>query len=204
MMKSILLACLALVLMVFAGCGTGPDAPSGLTVTSQSPITLTWTAVSGVKSYNVYRGTTSGGGSNKTRLNTSDITTTTYQDTTAVAGTTYYYQVTAVNSDGVSAASNEVSAVAQSSGNTFTVNGSASGSQIVLTWSAVSGAVTYNVWRGTTSATITNKIKIQSGITTTTFTDTGLSSGTYYYQVEAVNSSGIPFQVSTESSGLLI
>ena len=203
-MKSILLACLALVLMVFAGCGTGPDAPSGLTVTSQSPITLTWTAVSGVKSYNVYRGTTSGGLSNKTRLNTSDITTTTYQDTTAVAGTTYYYQVTAVNSDGVSAASNEVSAVAQSSGNTFTVNGSASGSQIVLTWSAVSGAVTYNVWRGTTSATITNKIKIQSGITTTTFTDTGLSSGTYYYQVEAVNSSGIPFQVSTESSGLLI
>jgi Immunoglobulin domain/Fibronectin type III domain len=58
-----------------------------------------------------------------------------------------------------------------------------------LSWTASSGASSYNVRRSTT-----NKgpyATIATGITTTGFTDTGLINGvTYYYVVQAVNSVG--------------
>jgi fibronectin type 3 domain-containing protein len=202
MIKTISLSVAALVLMVLSGCGTGPDTPTGLTVTSTSPITLSWTAVSGATSYNVYRGTASGF-SNKTRL-ASDITGTTYTDTSAVAGTTYYYQVTAVNSDGLSSASNEVNAVSQSgTSGSFVLGGQKNGSQIDLNWSNVANATKYNVYRGTTSSTVSGKTLLSAGtgITGLTFSDTKVTSGsTYYYQVEAINSNGTPFQDSNEAS----
>jgi fibronectin type 3 domain-containing protein len=193
----------ALLLNILIGCGGGPDAPTGLTVTSTSPITLSWNAVSGAKNYSVYRGTATGGISTKTRL-ASEITVTTYTDTTAAASTTYYYQVVAVNSDGVSGPSNEVNTVSQSqSGGSFTVVGFAANSQITLNWNAISGAVTYNVYRGTTSAAITNKTLVKTGLATPTFVDTAVSSGfTYYYQVTVVNSSGLESQTSSETTGL--
>jgi fibronectin type 3 domain-containing protein len=59
--------------------------------------------------YNVYRGTSSGGEST-TPLNPSQITTTSYTDTNVTHGTTYYYIVEAVDSAGNSSPSNEVSA----------------------------------------------------------------------------------------------
>ena len=201
MIKILSLTLVALVLMVLAGCGnTGPGAPTGLTVISTSPVTLSWTAVSGAKSYSVYRGTATGVISSKTRL-ASDITVTTYTDTSAEAGTIFYYQVVAVNSDGVSGASNEVNAISQSqTGGSFNVVGFVANSQITLSWNVVSSAVNYNVYRGTTSAAITNKTKIKTGLTTPTFIDTAVSSGvTYYYQVTAVNPSGVEFQNSSET-----
>jgi alpha-tubulin suppressor-like RCC1 family protein len=68
-------------------------APSNLTATAVSgSVALTWTAVTGAKSYNVYRSTTRVGPG--TLLgNTVSIN---YSDTSAVSGTTYYYYVTAV------------------------------------------------------------------------------------------------------------
>jgi cellulose 1,4-beta-cellobiosidase len=201
MVKTIVAAFMALALMIMAGCGTGPDAPQNLTVTSTSPITLTWTAVSGATSYNVYRGTVAGGGlSNKTIL-AQNVTATTYQDNATTSGTTYYYQVTAVNSDGASAASNEVNAVAQQSGNTFVLGGQKNGSQIDLTWSNFAGAVSYKVYRGTISSTVSGKTLIQSGITGLTFSDTGPTVGvTNFYQVQAINAAGTPIADSTEAS----
>ena len=59
-------------------------------------------------SYNVLRGTTSGGES-ATPIATG-ITALTYEDTTGVQGTKYFYTVTATNTAGTSAASNEASA----------------------------------------------------------------------------------------------
>jgi fibronectin type 3 domain-containing protein len=196
MKKTISFAAVAAMLIVFAGCGSsGPDAPTGLTVTGNAPITLSWNSVSGATSYNVYRGTISGGLATKTRV-ASNITTTTYTDMSAQVGTNYFYQVTAEDSDGVSDASNEVNATSQSqnggNSNPFMLIGSKSGSAIVLTWSNVSGASSYNVYRDTISAFITHKTKIASEIPTTTYTDTSVISGnTYFYQVTAVNASGI-------------
>jgi len=201
MIKVLSFSLVALVIMVLAGCGnSGPSAPTGLTVTSTSPITLSWTAVSGAKSYSVYRGTTTGGISSKTRL-AFDITVTTYIDASAIAGTVYYYQVVAVNTDGVSAGSNEIPA-SQSGGSSFTVVGNVVNSTIKLTWSTVSNASTYNVYRGTTPG-VPNKIQVGTPLTTTTFTDTTGSPGvTYYYQVTAVNSSGVVLQTSSETPAL--
>ena len=201
MLKKLTMIVVVFALMVFAGCGTGPDAPTGLTVTSTAPITLSWNGVTGITNYSVYRGTASGGLTAKTLL-AGNVAATTYVDTTATAGTTYYYQVTALDSSGESGGSNEVNAVAQSqSGSSFVLSGVNGGSQITLNWSDVSGAVSFNVYRSNVSAIITDKTKVASGILTTSFIDTTASSGsTYYYQVTAVNSSGIEFLVSNESA----
>ena len=87
--------------------GGAPAAPTGLTATpSSGQVALSWNPVAGATSYNVYRGTSSG----TETLFESGIISTTNTDATVTNGTTYYYEVTAVNANGESAKSNEVSA----------------------------------------------------------------------------------------------
>lgn len=65
----------------------------------------------------------------------------------------------------------------------------ASSSQINLSWTASSGATSYNVLRATTSGGPYSTVA--TGVTTTTYSDTGLTaSTTYYYVVQAVNGVG--------------
>jgi hypothetical protein len=60
--------------------------------------------------------------------------------------------------------------------------------QVVLRWTASSGATGYNVKRATVSG---GPYATVASVTTTSYTDTGLTGGkTYYYVVSAVNSSG--------------
>jgi fibronectin type 3 domain-containing protein len=61
--------------------------------------------------------------------------------------------------------------------------------EVMLTWTASSGATSYNVYRSTASG---SEELYQSGITTTSWTDTGLNPNNtrYYYQVQSVNSDG--------------
>jgi len=66
------------------------------TAATQHIADLTWTASADAVSYNVYRGTVSGGP--YTMINTSADSTTAYNDNTVVSGQTYYYVATAVNS----------------------------------------------------------------------------------------------------------
>ncbi|HET6328456.1 MAG TPA: fibronectin type III domain-containing protein [Planctomycetaceae bacterium] len=70
--------------------------PSGLTATAVAgSVNLSWAAPTGAVTYNVYRGTASGGET----LLTSGVATTSYIDSTGTAGTTYFYTVTAVNNN---------------------------------------------------------------------------------------------------------
>jgi hypothetical protein len=61
--------------------------------------------------------------------------------------------------------------------------------EVSLSWTASSGATGYTVKRATTSGgPYTN---VATGVTATSFTDTGLTNGTtYYYVVSAVNAAG--------------
>ncbi|GAA0136846.1 hypothetical protein YSY43_36870 [Paenibacillus sp. YSY-4.3] len=65
----------------------------------------------------------------------------------------------------------------------------AGNAQVSLTWNAVSGATSYTVKRATTSGgPYTN---VATGVTATSYTNTGLTNGTtYYYVVSASNNAG--------------
>ena len=65
----------------------------------------------------------------------------------------------------------------------------AGNAQVSLAWSASSGATSYNVKRSTTSGG--SYAAVATGITATSYVNTGLTNGTtYYYVVSAVNASG--------------
>jgi len=120
---------------------TIPAAPTGLKATpGNAQVALTWTGSAGATSYNVYRGTSSGGET----LLASGLTATSYTNTGLTNGTTYFYQVAAVNSGGTSGKSSEVSAkpaasstTAQLLGNPGFENGSASPAP----WTASAGII---------------------------------------------------------------
>ncbi len=62
--------------------------------------------------------------------------------------------------------------------------------QVTLSWTAGSGATSYNVYRGTATGA-ENSAAIATGITATTYVDSGLTNGTpYFYKVAAANASG--------------
>jgi chitin-binding protein len=80
------------------------------------------------------------------------------------------------------------------------VSGTAGNAQVVLTWTAVSGATSYNVKRSLTSGG--PYANVQTGVTATSFTNTGLTNGTpYYYVVTALNASG-ESAISTQAGPL--
>lgn len=78
-----------------------------VTVTGHSA-TLTWNASQGATSYNIYRGTASGGPYVKM---SSGIVNTTYTDVQLTHNQTLYYVTTAVNGSGESGYGNEAVAV---------------------------------------------------------------------------------------------
>ncbi len=136
------------------------------------------------------RATTSGG----PYTQVSAPTSTTSTDTSLTNGTTYYYVVSAVNSAGESPNSAQVSAkpttTAASAAPTAPANLSttAGNTQASLTWSASSGATSYNVKRSTSNGGPYTQV---GAPTSTSYTDSSLTNGTtYYYVVSAVNSIG--------------
>src|SRR6516165_2416296 len=164
-----------------------PAAPTNATATGgNGQVALSWSASSGATSYNVKRSTTSGG----PYATVASPTTTSYTDTGLTNGTTYYYVVTAVNTAGESSNSSQVSATPQPGIPAAPTNATATGGngQVALSWSASSGATSYNGKRSTTSG---GPYATVASPTTTSYTDTGLTNGTtYYYVVTAVNTAG--------------
>ncbi|MGO8671474.1 MAG: fibronectin type III domain-containing protein, partial [Capsulimonadaceae bacterium] len=180
--------------------GSAPATPTGVTASASSgQVVVSWTASSGATSYNVFESTTSGG--EGTTPYATGITATSYTNTGLTNGTTYYYTVDALNSYGSSAQSTQVSATPASgipaapTGLTAT----AGNAQIALSWTASSGATSYNVYRETATGA-ESTTAIATGVTTTSYTNTGLTNGTaYYYKVAALNASGSS-ALSTEAS----
>ncbi|HVY67441.1 MAG TPA: hypothetical protein VHA30_00895, partial [Patescibacteria group bacterium] len=97
--------------------------------------------------------------------------------------------------DNVCAASNAIGTLTVSSaaGATPPQNVSLDNSvcgKMTVTWSAVSGATSYNVYRNTTGSGPTAGDIIAAGVTGTSYVDTS-ASGVYYYWVSSVGPSGV-------------
>jgi len=169
-----------------------PAAPASLAaVAGNAQVSLTWAPVAGAASYNVYRGASAGG--EGTAPIATGITGASSVDTTVNNGTTYYYTVTAVNAGGVSGASNEASATPQvpAPAAPASLAAVAGNAQVSLTWAPVSGAASYNIYRGN-CASGESAAAIASGITSTSSVDKTVANGTSsYYTVKAVNAGGI-------------
>lgn len=165
---------------------------------SADKITLTWPQSLYAVSYTIQRGTSSGqyDDASFTVKQPDDSTAqVTYVDMNLPSGTSYYYLVTAVNDTGTKSAS-EISATTSGSSSNlglpgdFTVTSTANDNTVSLNWTQSARATTYSIYRGTVTNTY-NSIPIASGLTTLTYSDTGLTSGTeYFYLVKAINDDG--------------
>lgn len=131
-----------------------------------------------------------------------DASTTSYTDTTAPANTSVTYTVTAENgcaltSDGgasLSATNTDNGTPPTFAGLSSVTQASDGSCSLDLAWSAgtaVCGGVAYNIYRDTTSGfTPAAANRIASGVTSTSYTDSGLTGGTtYYYVVRAFDTS---------------
>jgi fibronectin type 3 domain-containing protein len=176
-----------------------PATPTGVTATarSSSTIEITWNKVSNADYYAVYRSDSEDGiyeGIGKYGYMDS-IYATTYTDGLSPPlsmNTTYYYKVSAYNLAGASEQSSAVSATTDANipGTPYNVAVEAlSAHSVLITWSGVSGAESYNIYRRAGSST--GDYAPAGSSTTTSYTDDELEgSTTYYYTVRAVNSAG--------------
>ncbi|WP_232422308.1 fibronectin type III domain-containing protein [Methylosarcina fibrata] len=167
-----------------------PTVPSGLTATaaSSSQINLSWTAStdssSGVRGYKVYRGTTQ----------IANVTTTSFSNTGLAANTNYQYSVAAYDRAGnTSSKSTSVSATTLSNSTDTTPPSTPDG----LTASAISSSTVNLSWTAATDNvgvkgyTVFRDGSQIASVTTTTFTNNGLSPATsYQYTVLAYDAAG--------------
>jgi fibronectin type 3 domain-containing protein len=110
-----------------------------------------------------------------------------WTDTTCQPGVFYEYHIEAYNVAGY----NDFAGVnATTLTNPPVVTPYAGNNLVTLQWPAVTGAVSYNVYRSTSSG---NEAIYQTGVIGTITTDSNVTNGTpYYYTVTAVNSNASP------------
>jgi fibronectin type 3 domain-containing protein len=173
-----------------------PAAPQNLstTVQSASSISLSWSAVTGAASYKVYRST----GDTGAYADIGTATDASYTDAGLTASTAYYYKVSAVDSEDLEGARSTSASATTNAAEPETPAPPAAPQDlsaeadlpgsISLSWSIVTGAAAYKVYRSSSSSGAYAVIDTVAGIT---YTDTGLTASTaYYYKVSAVNSTG--------------
>lgn len=144
--------------------------------TSKSEITIIWNAVDGATSYRIERRQS---GTEGYSTIVDSITSTTYVDSGLETGKRYYYRVYAKNQGGESYSPIVGVYTKFNAPSVQIVNGS----QLKLTWNSISMAESYTIKRRAYNETSYTDINT---VTTTSYTDTGLSSGTrYYYWIQA-------------------
>lgn len=173
---------------------TVPAVPAGLSVSSPSgtsattSLSISWNASTGATAYNLYRDTSSSG--TFSTVVGANLTSTSYNDTSLTPGTNYYYEVEAVNAAGSSGKSPAASSATGLSVPTGLSVGGITASSVSVSWNALVGASSYNLYRDTSSSG-SFSTAVGTNLTSTSSTVSGLSAGTtYYFEVEAVNATG--------------
>ena len=173
-------ALLALTALVISACDSTnlvisdspPAAPSNLeALVSESSVSLSWDAVSAADSYKIYRD----------GALLSSVSTESFSQSNLDDGT-YLYEVASVNDYGESADRASISVNASAPEAPTDLRASFSGSSVVLSWSAVSNASGYEIYRDG---------NLVASIDTHSFSQNNLADGTYLYEVASINDYGI-------------
>lgn len=170
-----------------------------VTVTNTSftgRVKLKWESIDSAIDYQIYRATEKTGSFKKIKSTTS----TSFIDTTGNPGKLYYYKVKAIsaNSDANSAFSAIKSGkYVNADGPTLCAKLNSDGAPY-LSWSAVSGATDYQIYR---SMTRTGEYRLISTHTACNYTNRSAPNGvTLYYKISAINSSGKVLETSNIAS----
>ncbi|MBR6798506.1 MAG: fibronectin type III domain-containing protein, partial [Firmicutes bacterium] len=183
-----------------------PDTPENFKAarSTSTSISLTWDAVEGAEGYRIYRASTENGTYGLLKeLEGGEISS--YKDEGIPTGDKYYYKITAYGTDG---GINVESSMSVSVYATVTpeVPGSfkatrSSHNSIKLTWTKVSGADGYYIYRYNSSKKIYSLYKRITSGNTTSYTNTGLITGTTYkYYIKAYSNGNNGTVSSLESS----
>lgn len=195
-----LTALITLSLLIVVGCkksdSSGGDSSVPQNVTaylSGTSVIVTWTEVEGADRYKVYRASSSDGEYSSLNLTYN----TSYTDNNPMSNN--YYKITAINEEGEESGFSAVAYCEYSSGGggggggTTTldpptnVNASVNGSSVSVSWSEVSAADYYKIYRASSSY---NTYSYLGQSYYTSYTDNNPLNGYNYYKVSSVNSDG--------------
>jgi fibronectin type 3 domain-containing protein len=194
-----------------AGCGqedtlesNPPDAPTEVRATVQwenISVQVIWAGAAGADRYMVYRSDAADG--EYTAISGEDgVAGMSFTDTSLpFSAATYYYKVAARNAAGTGTQSSSVSVTLAAPATPTGVSAwDLSSTSIGVSWSPVSGATRYYVYRSTSGDGEYSLID-PTASASVSYTDTGLSpNATYYYKVEAWNDIGTSPQSSSVSA----
>ncbi len=187
-----------------------PAAPTAVgTSVSGSTVSVSWTGSSGgtpATGYRVYRSATSGFVPSPSTL-VGSTATTAYSDTSVPVGTWYYVVVATDAAADASAPSAEASAVVLPPGAPTGVGTGVSGSTVTVSWTASSGgtpATGYNVYRSDTSGFVPGPSTLLGSTAATTYVDSSVAVGTWYYVVVATDAAADVSAPSAEASAAVV
>jgi subtilisin family serine protease len=152
-------------------------------------IRVSWDQVSRAQGYEVFRATTRNGAYTRVGTVTSGSTTN-FTNSGLITGTTYFYKVRAyrtVNDSRISSAYSDITSGRPLLAKVASPKVASVGfDRMKVSWSQVSGASGYEVYRATSRGGTYSKVGTVTRGTTLSFTNTGLTSGrTYFYKVRA-------------------
>ena len=170
--------------------------PTGLNGASgNAKAILTWQAVTNATYYSLYRSLDANTYTKVAACSGTSFSALTCTDTGLINGTYYYYRVATGNAGGEGTPSSYVYVLPNPPPPAAPTGVSATGSsgKISVSWTAVSGATSYSVYRSLYADYNYSAVSACSGstFTATTCADTSVTNGTaYFYKVISVNSGG--------------